>query len=109
MKVPAIVQEVYQDPADCYVIVKDTQYDDKCTIQDDKITYNGAFSELPSDLRSGSIIQLSFKTKNPHDNKDIRKDAYEITVYDGPDYETAYGIDELKGELFHSLECDYHC
>jgi len=78
-----------------------------------KITFNNVLATMSTSvLPKGSTFRISFSTQNPEDNKFVKKDPYEITVYDSFDRSKAYGIDGSKGlenKLYHRLTCDYPC
>ena len=100
-KIPRIVNEA----ENCFVLLNDVRFDDKCAFTGKLISITNLFSSY--ETKFVGRIELNFKILNPGDNEDLKVEPYKINIYD--DETMLYGIDKLDDFLFPILGCEYPC
>lgn len=109
--VPLKIPEVYKEISECYIVLNNIRVNKVCYFIGRQILFKRFIYDLYKDEGPGfkfiGTIELNFKIKNPDDNENIKKNAYQISIYD--DENIKYGIDELKDYLMPMLGCEYPC
>jgi hypothetical protein len=94
--VPQKIPQIYFDEEECYVVLNNIRVNNVCSFIGRQILFKefifSLYEEEP-DFKFIGTIELNFKIKNPKDNENIKKNAYQISIYDDSDIK--YGIDEL--------------